>query len=69
MSKEATTEPASLGRSPKVSGSSFCAAMRVLPREQRRAMFAIYGFCRAVGKFTLLWILLRHGLVKAEAHS
>lgn len=31
-----------------VAGSSFYAAMRVLPREQRRAMFAIYGFCRAV---------------------
>jgi len=30
------------------SGSSFYVAMRVLPREQRRAMFAIYAFCRAV---------------------
>src|SRR5437764_8068544 len=30
------------------SGSSFYAAMRVLPLEQRKAMFAIYGFCRAV---------------------
>jgi presqualene diphosphate synthase len=29
-------------------GSSFYAAMRVLPAPQRRAMFAIYGFCRAV---------------------
>src|SRR3989442_15310233 len=31
-----------------VSGSSFYAAMRVLPPAQRRAMFEIYGFCRAV---------------------
>jgi len=29
-------------------GSSFYTAMRVLPPAQRRAMFAIYGFCRAV---------------------
>jgi squalene synthase HpnD len=30
------------------SGSSFYAAMRLLPPPQRRAMFEIYGFCRAV---------------------
>jgi squalene synthase HpnD/squalene synthase HpnC len=30
------------------SGSSFYAAMRILPREQRNAMFDIYAFCRAV---------------------
>src|SRR5262249_24531076 len=30
------------------SGSSFYAAMRVLPREQREAMFQIYSFCRKV---------------------
>ena len=30
------------------SGSSFYAAMRVLPPKQRKAMFAVYGFCRAV---------------------
>jgi phytoene synthase len=30
------------------SGSSFYAAMRILPREQRDAMYAIYSFCRAV---------------------
>jgi len=29
-------------------GSSFYAAMRILPRERRDAMLAIYGFCRAV---------------------
>ena len=30
------------------SGSSFYAAMRILPRERRSAIFDIYGFCRAV---------------------
>jgi presqualene diphosphate synthase len=30
------------------SGSSFYAAMRILPREQREAMFQIYDFCRQV---------------------
>ena len=30
------------------SGSSFYAAMRILPREQREAMFQIYSFCRHV---------------------
>ena len=29
-------------------GSSFYAGMRILPRPQRQAMYAIYGFCRAV---------------------
>jgi squalene synthase HpnD len=32
----------------KVAGSSFYAGMRVLPKAERAAMFAIYGFCRAV---------------------
>jgi len=32
----------------RASGSSFYAAMRILPRPQREAMFAIYGFCRQV---------------------
>jgi len=32
----------------KVAGSSFYSAMRVLPKEERHAMFAIYAFCRAV---------------------
>ena len=31
-----------------VAGSSFYAGMRVLPRAEREAMFAIYGFCRVV---------------------
>ena len=29
-------------------GSSFYTAMRILPEAQRQAMFAVYGFCRAV---------------------
>jgi phytoene synthase len=33
---------------PSVGGSSFYLAMRVLPAPQRRAMFEIYRFCRAV---------------------
>lgn len=32
----------------QVSGSSFYAGMRVLPRAERQAMYAIYAFCRAV---------------------
>ncbi|WP_217433733.1 presqualene diphosphate synthase HpnD [Caulobacter sp. S45] len=30
------------------SGSSFYAGMRVLPKEERTAMYAVYGFCRIV---------------------
>jgi presqualene diphosphate synthase len=33
---------------PPPRGSSFYAAMRILPREKRQAMFDVYGFCRAV---------------------
>ena len=33
---------------PAPRGSSFYAAMRILPRNKREAMFEIYGFCRAV---------------------
>ena len=32
----------------KASGSSFYAAMRILPKVQRAAMYEIYAFCRAV---------------------
>jgi presqualene diphosphate synthase len=32
----------------RASGSSFYLAMRLMPRAQREAMFAIYAFCRAV---------------------
>jgi squalene synthase HpnD len=33
---------------PAPRGSSFYAAMRILPADKRQAMFDIYGFCRAV---------------------
>ncbi|MCB1413125.1 MAG: presqualene diphosphate synthase HpnD [Xanthobacteraceae bacterium] len=45
MSMEAAAD-ASSGAS--ASGSSFYAAMRILPRAQREAMFQIYTFCREV---------------------
>jgi phytoene synthase len=32
----------------QLAGSSFYAGMRVLPKAEREAMFAIYGFCRLV---------------------
>jgi phytoene/squalene synthetase len=32
----------------RASGSSFYLGMRLLPREQRQAVFEIYSFCRAV---------------------
>lgn len=32
----------------KAAGSSFYSAMRLMPRAEREAMFAIYAFCRAV---------------------
>ena len=41
----ADTDTPNAGRA---SGSSFYAAMRILPKAQREAMFAIYGFCRQV---------------------
>lgn len=40
------TTPAALQK--QVSGSSFYAGMRVLPRAERNAMYAVYGFCRMV---------------------
>ncbi len=40
---DGTTAPAA-----QASGSSFYAGMRMLPRIEREAMYAIYGFCRAV---------------------
>ena len=36
------------GAAATASGSSFYAAMRILPREQRQAMYDVYAFCRAV---------------------
>ncbi len=32
----------------QAAGSSFYAGMRVLPKAERQAMFAVYGFCRQV---------------------
>jgi presqualene diphosphate synthase len=32
----------------RASGSSFYTAMRIMPRQQREAMYEIYSFCRAV---------------------
>jgi presqualene diphosphate synthase len=46
MSSEAAAANPSYGTT--ASGSSFYAAMRILPREQREAMFQIYSLCRPV---------------------
>src|ERR1700739_1969051 len=46
MTLEEAATDASYGRT--ASGSSFYAAMRILPRAQREAMFQIYSFCRKV---------------------
>jgi len=42
------TQPDSTSNANRASGSSFYTAMRILPKAQRDAMFAIYGFCRQV---------------------
>jgi squalene synthase HpnD len=46
MTLEAAATNPSYGTT--ASGSSFYAAMRILPREQREAMFQVYSFCRQV---------------------
>src|ERR1700750_3304310 len=46
MTLETAANTANYGAT--ASGSSFYAAMRILPREQREAMFQIYSFCRQV---------------------
>jgi squalene synthase HpnD len=46
MTLDAAATNANHGTS--ASGSSFYAAMRILPRAQREAMFQIYSFCRQV---------------------
>jgi len=46
MTLEAVAENTNYGTT--ASGSSFYAAMRILPRAQREAMFQIYSFCRKV---------------------
>jgi presqualene diphosphate synthase len=45
MTLQATAAP---DHGTTASGSSFYAAMRILPAEQREAMFQIYSFCRKV---------------------
>src|ERR1700723_2653588 len=40
--------PAPQNTEQQASGSSFYAAMRLLPAPERTAMFAIYAFCRVV---------------------
>jgi presqualene diphosphate synthase len=42
------TQSDTLPNTSRASGSSFYAAMRILPQTQRDAMFAIYSFCRQV---------------------
>src|SRR5436309_4349532 len=46
MNRQMTSQPATFQGA--ASGSSFYAAMRILPREQREAMLQIYSFCRQV---------------------
>ncbi len=50
MNAPATVTPkqAEAAQALPASGSSFYTAMRLLPKTQREAMFAIYAFCRAV---------------------
>jgi phytoene synthase len=50
MTAAGTTAPITPPATPQgaASGSSFYAAMRILPRAQRDAMFQIYSFCRQV---------------------
>jgi squalene synthase HpnD len=46
VSEQATLDTGAIEQ--KVSGSSFYAGMRVLPKAERTAMYAIYAFCREV---------------------
>jgi phytoene synthase len=48
MSMTSTAPPDSDAIEKKVAGSSFYSAMRLMPKAERDAMFAIYAFCRAV---------------------
>jgi squalene synthase HpnD/squalene synthase HpnC len=47
-SRRLTRNGAANGAAATASGSSFYAAMRILPKAQRQAMYDIYAFCRAV---------------------
>ena len=46
MTLASSPDPAAIEK--KVAGSSFYSAMRLMPKAERDAMFAIYAFCRAV---------------------
>jgi presqualene diphosphate synthase len=46
MTLATAPDPAAIEK--KVAGSSFYSAMRLMPKAERDAMFAIYAFCRAV---------------------
>jgi presqualene diphosphate synthase len=48
MTPVAASEGPSPSAARRAAGSSFYAAMRILPRQRRNAIFEIYGFCRAV---------------------
>jgi phytoene/squalene synthetase len=48
MTVQHQVEPDDRALQAQVSGSSFYAAMRVMPKAERAAMFAIYRFCRMV---------------------
>ena len=50
MSATATPLPGETPEAPALpaAGSSFYTAMRLLPKERREAMYAVYAFCRAV---------------------
>jgi squalene synthase HpnD/squalene synthase HpnC len=47
-SRRLTRNGATNGAAATASGSSFYAAMRILPKAQRQAMYDVYAFCRAV---------------------
>jgi len=48
QSETAVAETAAQDAARRASGSSFYAAMRILPPERRAAVYQIYSFCRAV---------------------
>ena len=48
MNRIDVKSPVPIARAPVARGSSFYLAMRILPPEQRQAMYEVYAFCRAV---------------------
>jgi len=48
MSLTASNIPSAASAQQKLANSSFYSAMRLMPKAERAAMFAIYGFCRIV---------------------